>query len=147
MATGFSDIDKQKTPRAPVITGSDDNGTSIFLTFDDSSRDEKEAETTDYPQHLQQQDILTPDRRPTLLHPGSASSLRPLTLEHSFSPMAFEDGTANAGVAAPTLKNPFNFQTQVISTSPVKSVRALPLPHRLRACDAFPVLSRVSIPD
>lgn len=39
--------------------------------------------------------------------------------------MATEDGLADGGSSPP--KNPFNFQTQFISTGPVKSVRCLPL--------------------
>jgi hypothetical protein len=39
--------------------------------------------------------------------------------------MATEDGLANGDSGAPAGKNPFNFQTQFISTGPVKSVRYL----------------------
>jgi hypothetical protein len=122
MATGLFDTDTRSKIYAPVITGSDDHGTSFSLSFDDGGGQESDVDWSDSPQP--QQDSLTPDRRPAFLHPGSAGSLRPPSPQSSFLVMASEDG-ANGG-AAPALKNPFNFQTQVISTSPVKSVRFLP---------------------
>jgi hypothetical protein len=69
----------------------------------------------------------TPERRPslspaTLLHPHHSPSLRPPSPEATFA-MAAEDGLADGGSNAPTPKNPFNFQTQFISSGPVKSVR------------------------
>ncbi|KAL2133286.1 hypothetical protein VTI74DRAFT_2587 [Chaetomium olivicolor] len=59
----------------------------------------------------------SPRSRPaTFLHPDDASLRSPASA--SFS-MAIEDGLANGGSSPP--KNPFNFQTQFISTAPVKS--------------------------
>ncbi|KAK0614295.1 cation efflux family-domain-containing protein [Immersiella caudata] len=116
MATG-SEADTRPKFYAPVITGSDDYGTSFSLSFDDGGGHESDTDWTDSPQP--QQGSLTPDRPPAFLHPGSAGSLLLPSPQSSFLAMANEDG-ANGG-AAPALKNPFNFQTQVISTSPVKS--------------------------
>ncbi|KAK0668843.1 cation efflux family-domain-containing protein, partial [Cercophora samala] len=48
-------------------------------------------------------------------------SLRPPTPDHLFSSMSSEGGLAANGGDAPALKNPFNFQTQIISSGPVKS--------------------------
>ena len=60
----------------------------------------------------------------TFLYPRHQStSLRPPTPDSPF-PMATEDGLANGGADAHA-PNPFNFQTQFISTGPVKSVRLL----------------------
>ena len=55
------------------------------------------------------------------LHPHHSTSLHPPTPDSAFL-MATEDGLANGGSDAPAPKNPFNFQTQFISTGPVKSV-------------------------
>jgi hypothetical protein len=63
------------------------------------------------------------------LHPQHATSLRPSTPDSAFAMAATEDGLANGGFSAsPPKKNPFNFQTQFISTAPVKSVRSPPRP-------------------
>ncbi|KAJ9134605.1 Cation efflux family protein family [Pleurostoma richardsiae] len=67
-------------------------------------------------------DILVPNRTPRrtpspYLQPEGSAFLRPPS-------MASDDGGAEVPVtssAAPTAANPFNFQTQFISTSPVKS--------------------------
>jgi hypothetical protein len=125
MATGLSGIEpRQTTAHAPpIITGSDDSGASFFLTVDDGGpSSETDTETAESSYHIYQQPVQTPDRRSALLHPDSAGSLRPPSPQHSFPGMASEDGPADAGAAVAALKNPFNFQTQVISTSPVKPV-------------------------
>ena len=72
----------------------------------------------------------------TFLYPRHQSTLlRPPTPDSPFL-MATEDGLANGGSDAHAPKNPFNFQTQFISTGPVKSVRllaSLSSPQRWRA--------------
>ncbi|SPQ21894.1 611bb050-2d2e-4a22-ad9b-d0a8d01531fe [Thermothielavioides terrestris] len=57
---------------------------------------------------------------PAFLHPHHATSPRPPTPERTPA-MATEDRLASGGVSASPPKNPFNFQTQFISTAPVKS--------------------------
>ncbi|KAK4195950.1 cation efflux family-domain-containing protein, partial [Triangularia verruculosa] len=54
-------------------------------------------------------------------HYSSRTSLRPPTPDHLFNSMSSEGGLAPNGGDAPALRNPFNFQTQVISSGPVKS--------------------------
>lgn len=89
-------------------------GASFQFTFDNyDSRDDSDSTSAATPQ-------LEPNSHAAFLHPNHASSLRPPTPELSPS-MASDDGQAHGGASAPALKNPFNFQTQVISTSPVKS--------------------------
>ncbi|KAK4679229.1 cation diffusion zinc membrane transporter Zrg17 [Podospora pseudoanserina] len=48
-------------------------------------------------------------------------SLRPPTPDHLFNSMSSDGGLAANGGDAPAMKNPFNFQTQIISSGPVKS--------------------------
>lgn len=113
MAKGLSD--PQEIVSVPTITtGPDDSGASFVFTCDDFDGNEGEQGVTATQEH---EDEALTDRRPSFLHPHSASagSLRIPT-------MASDDGTADGDATAPALKNPFNFQTQVISTSPVKSV-------------------------
>lgn len=112
MATGL--CGSRQIPTAPAITGSDDHGASFLVTCDDLDGHDSDAEASTF-HHL------TPDRKPSFLHPESANTLRPPTPQSSSPIMSSDDGPA--GPAAPALKNPFNFQTQIISTSPVKSVR------------------------
>jgi hypothetical protein len=72
---------------------------------------------------------------PSLLHPHSYSpGLRPPapTFKYSMPDESSHDGEfpsqAAAAAGAPVAASPFNFQTQFISTTPVKSVCFLPLP-------------------
>lgn len=116
MATGLSG--PQKISSVPTITtSSDDSGASFVFTCDDFDGNEGKSVTVSHTHDGSEQDDSGPDQRHSFLHPHSAGagSLR-------VSDMASDDGPADGGAAAPALKNPFNFQTQVISTSPVKSV-------------------------
>jgi len=113
MAKGLSS--PQEIVSVPTITTSpDDSGASFVFSCDDFDGNEGEQGVT--ATHDDEDEALT-DRCPAFLHPHSAGagSLRIPT-------MASDDGPTDGGAAAPALKNPFNFQTQVISTSPVKSV-------------------------
>lgn len=64
---------------------------------------------------------LSPAPSPSsFLHPDSQHSARRLS-----PAMAPDSASANGGPAAVTPSNPFNFQTQSMSVSPVKSVRSM----------------------
>ena len=150
MAAGPSGTDPRDTPPTPSITFSDDHGVPLLLTCDLDGDNENHDATNDA-SHETDGDIhncdgsdghanvdslqyprqgLAPGRVPlasssrssstaAFLHPDSASTLRPPSPQ---SPTFFTMEHADHGSAGPALKNPFNFQTQVISTSPVKPV-------------------------
>ncbi|KAK0719838.1 cation efflux family-domain-containing protein [Lasiosphaeris hirsuta] len=124
MAAGPSELGTSRLqPLAPlplptpaIVTPDEDPDAGAFFqfTFDNyDSRDDSDSTSAATSQ-------LEPNNHAAFLHPHDASSLRPPTPELPPS-MASEDGQAHGGASAPALKNPFNFQTQVISTSPVKS--------------------------
>lgn len=133
MAPGPSGIDPHRLQPAPAFAAEDDQGATFVLTFDDDAPPSPDCDTEPAPPTL---DI--PDRKPaSFLRPESASLLSPLSA--SFPPMAYDDGPGAApvgGVGA--LKNPFNFQTQVISTSPVKSVPHPALSHTTHQLTPLP---------
>ncbi len=128
MATGRFDFDPPNTPPTPAIEGLDpgDQATSFRFTCDDYSRHESDPPVTT-PQEDPPPGRLrlgtSPRSSPaTFLHPHHTTSLCPPS-PGSSSAMATEDSLAHGAPAAPAARNPFNFQTQVISTSPVKPVR------------------------
>ena len=116
MAPGPSGIDPQTPQPGPAFAAEDDQGATFVLTFDG---DDDDCDTE--PALPDPSTVDVPDLKPaSFLRPESASLLSPLSA--SFPPMAYEDGPGPAPAGVGALKNPFNFQTQVISTSPVKSV-------------------------
>lgn len=78
--------------------------------------------------------VLIVDGTDAASQPASEISFQPS--EHRLSgrrflcpqPAMAADNLAEIGSQADTPSNPFNFQTQVISTSPIKSVRCSPVP-------------------
>lgn len=127
----------QGTPPTPAIVAPDDNHgePSFQFTCDDYDGDNDQAHHHDHDQdeHIIELSAANPPERKhslspaTLLHPHHSPSLRPPALESTFA-MATEGGLVDGGSNGPTPKNPFNFQTQFISSGPVKPVREhLPL--------------------
>ncbi|KAL2023865.1 hypothetical protein VTK56DRAFT_642 [Thermocarpiscus australiensis] len=127
MASGLPSIEPPGTPPTPALVASQsDHGEPSFrFTCDDYDRDRDP---------YRDQDRRDTDSAPTnhfhtesprsspasFLHPHHAASLRPPTPASAYA-MASEDGPANGGSSAHAPRNPFNFQTQFISTAPVKS--------------------------
>ncbi|KAK1754722.1 cation efflux family-domain-containing protein [Echria macrotheca] len=110
MATGLSGTGPRQIPSVPTIitADEDDDGPAFHLTCDDF----------DNQGHAGDPVITSPDNPPSaFLSPLSAGSLRASSLS---AIMAADDGAVD-GPGVPAVKNPFNFQTQTISTSPVKS--------------------------
>ncbi|KAK3378357.1 cation efflux family-domain-containing protein [Podospora didyma] len=105
-------------------------GSSFLFTCDDYDRHEPTPTTaaaiqspTHAHAHAHAYDCFvatSPQSGPApFLHPHHAHSLRPRTPESAFT--MSENGLANGSSLAPAAKNPFNFQTEFITTSPVKS--------------------------
>ncbi|EAQ90632.1 hypothetical protein CHGG_02567 [Chaetomium globosum CBS 148.51] len=119
----------QGTPPTPAIVAPDDNHgePSFQFTCDDYDGDNDQAHHHDHDQdeHIIELSAANPPERKhslspaTLLHPHHSPSLRPPALESTFA-MATEGGLVDGGSNGPTPKNPFNFQTQFISSGPVK---------------------------
>ncbi|GAB1314128.1 cation diffusion zinc membrane transporter Zrg17 [Madurella fahalii] len=120
MAPGLPAIEPPGPPPAPILVAPGDGHgePSFHFTCDDFDRDRDSASTTapDPERFLAESSRSSPA---AFLHPHRAASLRPPTPE--YSNMAHDDGVGNAGSGSPAPKNPFNFQTQFISTGPVKS--------------------------
>ena len=132
MAPGPASLEPPGTPPTPAfVVGDNTHGEPSFqFTCDDYDGDQNQNNEPE-PAPLRFPDsshlfAASPRSSPaTFLHPEYSTSLRPPTPEYAF-PMASENGLANGGGTSP-VKNPFNFQTQFISTAPVKSVCYLSL--------------------
>ncbi|KAK4147139.1 cation efflux family-domain-containing protein [Dichotomopilus funicola] len=107
----------------------DENGRKEEQAADSPFASSPERKQLQPPQHQQnqpQQNLLSASPRSApgaFLHPDHRpASLRPPSPELLFT-MATDDGLANGGTGSngPAPNNPFNFQTQFISTGPVKS--------------------------
>lgn len=120
MAFGQPPIEHPGPPPIPVARSDGHGEPSFHFTCDDFDRDRDSASTTvPVPEpFLAESSRSSPA---AFLHPHHATSLRPPTPD--YSNMAHEDGLINRASGSPAPKNPFNFQTQFISTGPVKSVR------------------------
>ncbi|KAL2266357.1 hypothetical protein VTJ83DRAFT_5709 [Remersonia thermophila] len=123
-----------RTSSNPSFVGRDKhNGDSPFqfnVTCHDHDRPDQEPPPSD---RLR---VLPTSRQGTsadFLHPHRSTTLRPPTTA-SASIMASEDGVADAGGSSgsPAPKNPFNFQTQYISTAPVKPTLGQRRGHRYK---------------
>ncbi|KAM6522652.1 cation diffusion zinc membrane transporter Zrg17 [Fusarium falciforme] len=108
-------------PPSLVVHGDSDDDISqnkrqSLIDINIQDEDEVEAESVPIQRQLNRDAALHNSSTPNLLFPpsatGSSSSL-------SLPTMGLEDEAGDSSAAAP--KNPFNFQTQVISTAPVKS--------------------------
>ncbi|KAK4238507.1 cation efflux family-domain-containing protein [Achaetomium macrosporum] len=123
MAPSLPSIEPPGTPPTPAFVARDSGRgePSFQFTCDDydgdRDRDEPAIDLADTKPLA-----ASPRSSPAaFLHPHHAtSSLRPPTPESAFA-MATDDGLANGDASAAAPKNPFNFQTQFISTAPVKS--------------------------
>lgn len=142
MASRIASIDPPRTPSTPtfVITDTDDGEPSFPSfpsTFDDRDRDHDHDRRWDRDRDRDPPVANSPDRNrdrshflaaspqstpADFLRPRHSASLRPPTPD-SVLIMATDDGLASGDSDAQAPKNPFNFQTQFISTGPVKSVR------------------------
>ncbi|KAL2262993.1 hypothetical protein VTK26DRAFT_8659 [Humicola hyalothermophila] len=122
MASGPPSIEPPgPPPTAAFVVGHNGHGEPSFrFTCDDYDGDGHNE--PDPPHAKDSQCLLAAPPRSSpasFLHPDYSPSLRPPTPEYA-APMASGNVQANGGASSP-VKNPFNFQTQFISTVPVKS--------------------------
>lgn len=123
MAPSLPSLEPRRAPPAPplVIPENGHGEPSFRFTCDDFDRDPAGSASARSPGSERFLADFSPNSPAGLLHPQRAISLRPPTPDRSFG-MASEDAVPNGGSGSPAPKNPFNFQTQFISTGPVKSV-------------------------
>ncbi|KAL1842685.1 hypothetical protein VTJ49DRAFT_4464 [Mycothermus thermophilus] len=121
MASILQSPEPPRTPPTPSFVGRDKhNGESPFrfnITYHDNHQDQEPPP----PDRLR---VLSTSPRSSpadFLHPHRSTTLRPPSTA-SAPVMASDDGLANGGGAPSSTapKNPFNFQTQFISTAPIK---------------------------
>ena len=111
MASGLPSIQHPRTPSPPTL---------VEPPVDDDRDDDAASAKRNSGNWNDIDGLLSTSassRRSAFLHPDSQSFLRPPS-------MSFDDAPGADGAApAPAAASPFNFQTQYITTSPVKSVR------------------------
>lgn len=133
MASVLPSVGSPGTPPTPDSVFENGRGESSFRFTCDDYDEERDRDQDRHRQTAGSAPVLppepeelraeTPRSNPAaFLHPQHTPSLRPPSPESVFT-MASEDGAANGAPSAPPAKNPFNFQTQFISTAPIKSVR------------------------
>lgn len=108
-------------PPSLVVHGDSDDDISqnkrqSLIDINIEDEDDVEAESVAIQRQLNHDAALYNSSAPSLLFPPSATAS---SSSLSLPTMGLEDETGDSSAAAP--KNPFNFQTQVISTGPVKS--------------------------
>ncbi|KAK0735634.1 cation efflux family-domain-containing protein [Apiosordaria backusii] len=142
MAPGPKSLQPPGTPPTPVFATGQQGEPSFHFVCDDFDLDQQQSdqnhpnnnpegtirtqppEVAPFPSPGHQYLAPSPRSSPAaFLDPYShhQTSLRPPTPDHLFNSMSSEGGLAANGGDAPALKNPFNFQTQIISSGPVKS--------------------------
>lgn len=117
MASGLPDDRPNVSSSAtwPTIVAPNDDADTLL----DSVPYAGDERFIEVPNRDHDRDSSAPPRSPLLLRPQS-QGYRPSTPTLTFS-MASDDATTEGATSAST-PSPFNFQTQFISTSPVKSV-------------------------